>query len=308
MNTRIELGVAIPQAGLTAAPEPRRIREFLARAEALGFGSAWVLEQILGTIPILEPVELLSYAAACTERLKLGTAVLLAGIRGPVHLAKSLATVDRLSGGRLIVGVGLGAASRITSATWGIGAERRAARFAEGLRLMKQLWTEPRVTFAGEFWQLEKAAMEPKPVQKPHPPLWFGAHHPNALKRAVELGAGFMGAGSVSTAGFADEVVQVRRLLAEAGRDPTRFGLGKRVYIAIDRDCERAARSLSEFFGAFYRKPELTGEVAVYGDVDTCLEGLHRIIDAGARMLLLNPVADEMEHLERFAAEVAPKL
>jgi probable F420-dependent oxidoreductase len=308
LNTRVELGVAIPQAGLTAAPDPRTIREFVARAEELGFTSGWVLEQILGTMPTLEPIEVLTYAAACTERLKLGTAVLLTGLRGPVHLAKTLTTLDRLSGGRLIVGVGLGAASRIDPATWGIGAERRAARFAEGLRIVKRLWTEPRVTFAGEFWRLDNVAMEPKPVQKPHPPVWFGAHHPNALKRAVELGDGFMGAGSVSTATFAEEVAQIRRLLADAGRDPARFGIGKRVYIAIDRDRERAARRLGEFFAAFYRRPELTGEVAVYGDVDTCVEGLRRVLDAGARMLLLNPVTDELEHLERFAAEVAPKL
>lgn len=308
MNTRVELAVAIPQTFTGGPVDPRQIRDYLGRAEALGFASAWVVEQIFGTIPSLEPVELLTYAAACTERLRLGTAVLLTGLRSPVHLAKSLGTLDHLSGGRLIVGVGLGAKARAYPGAYGIGAERRAARFTEGIRLMKRLWTEPRVTFAGDFWRLENAAMEPKPVQKPHPPIWFGGHHPNALRRTVELGDGFMGAGSVATEKFAEEVTLLRRLLAEAGRDPARFPIGKRVYIAVDRDRDRAARRLGEWFGAFYGKPELTGQVAVYGDVDTCLEGLRRVIDAGARLVMLHAVFDERDHLERFAADIAPKL
>lgn len=307
MNTRVELAVAIPQTFGEGPVDPPRIREFLARAEALGFGSAWVVEQILGRISSLEPVQLLTYAAALTERLRLGSAVLLTALRSPVHLAKSLATLDHLSGGRLIVGVGLGGNPKIYPA-FGSTADRRAARFAESIRVMKLLWTEPRVTFAGDFWKLEKAAMEPKPVQKPHPPIWFGAHHPNALKRAAELGDGFMGAGSASTARFADEVRTLRSLLAQAGRDPARFPIGKRVYIAVDRDRARAARRLAEWFGAFYGRPEWAEEVAVAGDVPECLDRLAQVVAAGASLLLLNPVFDELEHLERFASELAPKL
>jgi probable F420-dependent oxidoreductase len=307
VSTRVELAVAVPQTVLAGQIEPARIRAFLERAEALGFASAWVVEQILGRIPSLEPVELLTWAAAVTRRIRLGSAVLLTGLRSPVHLAKSLATLDHLSGGRLIVGVGLGGNPKIYPA-FGLGAERRAARFAEGLRLMKHLWTESRVTFAGDFWRLTNAAMEPKPLQKPHPPLWFGAHHPDALRRAVDLGDGFMGAGSVSTATFTEEVKLLRGYLAEAGRDPERFAVGKRVYIAIDRDRERAGRRLEEWFGAFYGRPELAAEVAVWGDVPECLERLAGVVAGGARLVMLNPVFDEMEHLERFAAEIAPKL
>jgi probable F420-dependent oxidoreductase len=307
VTARVELGVALPQAFSDGRVDTRRIRAFLTRAEALGFASGWVVEQILGSIASLEPVALLTWAAAVTERLRLGSAVLLAALRSPIHLAKTLATLDHLSGGRLIVGVGLGGNAQVYSA-YGISAERRAARFAEGLRLMKRLWTEPRVTFTGEFFTLHNASMEPKPLQKPHPPLWFGAHHPNALRRAVELGDGFMGAGSVSTAEFVEEVKLLRRLLADAGRDPARFPIGKRVYIAVDRDRDRAGRRLAEWFGAFYGKPELAQQVAVWGDRQAFLDALAPVLTAGATMLLLNPVFDELEHLERFAAEIAPKL
>lgn len=300
-----EVGVAIPQTFPGGALEPRRVGDYLVRAEALGFGSAWVIEQVLGSIPILEPVDLLAWAAAITHRLRLGAAVLLTALRSPVHLAKSLASIDHLSGGRLIVGVGLGASRRIYPA-YGLSADRRVARFVEGIEVMKRLWTEPRVTFGGQFFQLENAAMEPKPVQKPHPPIWFGGHHPRALERTVRHGDGFIGAGSVSIAAFADEVRHLRSLLGAAGRDPAAFPVGKRVYIAIDRDRERAGHRLAEWFGAFYRRPELAAEVAVWGGPEECVERLREIVAAGAGFLLLHPVFDEMEHLERFAAEIVP--
>ncbi len=305
--TRVDLGVAIPQTFLDGRVDRRRIRAFLERAEGLGVGSVWVVEQILGRIASLEPVELLTYAAALTGRVRLGAAVLLTALRSPVHLAKSLATLDHLSGGRLTVGVGLGASPGVYPA-FGLSAARRAARFAEGVRLMKRLWTEPAVTFEGEFWRLDRAVVEPKPVQQPHPPIWFGGHHPDALRRAVALGDGFMGAGSVSTAQFAEEVRLLRRLLLEAGRDPEAFPVGKRVYLAIDRDRDRAGRRLAEWFEAFYGRPELAARVAVWGDVPECLDGLARVVAAGARLILLNPVFDELEHLERLATVVAPRL
>jgi probable F420-dependent oxidoreductase len=307
MTSRIQLGVAIPQTFSQAPADPGGLRRYLARADGLCFHSVWVVEQILGAIGAWAPVELLAYAAAVTERVRLGSAVLLTALRSPVHLAKSLATLDQLSQGRLIVGVGLGGNRKIYPA-YGITAERRAERFAEGVRLMQRLWTEPRVTFAGEFWTLENASMEPKPWQTPRLPLWFGGHHPLALRRAVELGDGFIGAGSISTAQFADEVTTLQGLLAEAGRDPATFAVAKRVYLAIDPDQARAAKRLAEWFGAFYGRPELAGQVAVWGSVDDCVRGLDEVIAAGARLLILNPVFDEPDHLERFAAEIAPRL
>ena len=307
MKSRVTLGVAIPQTVLQGGFDVPKLRAFLARAEALGFESAWVVEQILGGIRSLEPVTLLTWAAACTERLRLAPAVLLTALRSPVHLAKTLSSLDHLSGGRLTVGVGLGGNPKIYPA-FGLLAARRAARFAEGLRLMKRLWTEERVTFDGEFFKLQNASMQPKPLQKPHPPLWFGGHHPNALKRAVELGDGFIGAGSLSTAGFLEEVALLRRLLKDAGRDPASLPLGKRVYIAVDEDRARAGRRLAEWFGAFYGKPELATEVCVWGGPEECVDRLEEIVAAGVGFLMLNPVFDEMEHLELFASRIAPKL
>ena len=224
-----------------------------------------------------------------------------------MHLAKSLATLDHLSHGRLLVGVGLGGNAQVYPA-YGITAERRVARFTEGLEVIRRLWTEERVTFAGRFWTLDNVAQAPKPLQKPHPPLWFGAHHPQALRRAVALGAGFMGAGSASTAAFAEEVRTLQGLCREAGRDPASLAIGKRVYLAIDRDPDRAGRRLADWFGAFYGRPQLAAQVSVFGDVDACVRGLRAVLDAGAALLMLHPVFDELEHLDAIAAELAPRL
>jgi probable F420-dependent oxidoreductase len=307
VTSRIPLAVSIPQTFPSGPIDPERIRRYLARAEALGFTGAWVVEQVVGTIPSLEPIELLTFAAAATRRLRVGAAVLLTALRTPLHTAKSLATLDQLSGGRLDVGVGLGGQPAVYPA-FGLSAERRAARFAEGVTLMKRLWTEPRVTFDGEFYRLKDLPMEPKPRQRPHPPIWFGAHHPDALRRAVALGDAFMGAGSASTATFASEVAQLRRTLQEARRDPATFPVAKRVYIAVDDDRARAARRLTEWFGAFYHRPQLAEEVSVWGSAEQCAEGLRAVVAAGAGMLMLNPVFDDEEQLERFAAELAPRL
>jgi probable F420-dependent oxidoreductase len=308
MTTPVRLAAGIPQTWTNGGPADRPgIRRFLERAEALGFESAWVVEQLLGSIASLEPVELLAWAAALTHRMRLGTAVLLAPLRSPVHLAKSLATVDQLSGGRLDVGIGLGGNPKAYPA-FGITAERRVARFNEGLRLVRALWTEPRVTFAGEFWQLEGATLEPKPLQRPHPPLWVGAHHPDAFRRSLDWATGFMGAGSATTATFGQEVLLLRRLLVEAGRDPASIDVGKRVYVAVDGNRERAGRRLAEYFGGFYGRSQLAAEVSVWGSVDQCVAGIREVVAAGARLVMLNPVFDEVEQLEILAAEVAPRL
>ena len=203
------------------------------------------------------------------------------------------------------MGVGLGGNPNIYPA-YGFTADRRAARFAEGLRLMKRLWTEPRVTLEGEFFRLQNASMEPKPVQKPHPPLWFGAHHPNALRRTAQMGDAFMGAGSLSTAKFAEEVQMLRRLLEAAGRDPAAFPIAKRVYIAVDRDKARAGSRLRDWFGAFYGRPQMAGGGAC-GPAEECIAGLRDVVAAGRRCSCSIPF-DEMEHLEVFASESAPIL
>src|SRR6266702_1861508 len=149
----VKFAIAIPQFVADGEFDPAAYLNYFRRAEELGFDSAWAQENMLGAAPQLGPLESMTYAAACTERMRLGCVVFVSTLHSPVHLAKSLATLDQLSRGRIDVGVGTGGKVR-PFAAFGVDPDRYLARFTEGIALMKARWTEPRVTFDGEFWQL----------------------------------------------------------------------------------------------------------------------------------------------------------
>ena len=178
---------------------------------------------------------------------------------------------------------------------------------------MQALWTEPRVTFHGEFWQLENAAMEPKPFQKPYPPLWFGGASEPALRRAVRLGAhGFFGAGSSPTDKFAEQVSMVRAALAEACRTQGPagdFAIAKRVYIAIDEDATRARTRMNAALEGIYghRVPTIEA-AAITGTAANCVREVNQVAAAGAELILFTALFDQREQMEQLAAAVLPKL
>jgi alkanesulfonate monooxygenase SsuD/methylene tetrahydromethanopterin reductase-like flavin-dependent oxidoreductase (luciferase family) len=299
--------ISIPQFVADGTFDPAGFRAYLRRAEEFGFDSGWTGEQVVGSQPHLGPIETMSYAAACTNGLRLGCMALVTPLYSPVHLAKSLSSLDQLSRGWLEVGVAIGGRFRMHSA-FGVDPTTITSRFTEGLALMRALWTEPRVTFRGRFWQLDGAAMEPKPFQKPHPPIWFGGSHPDAVRRAVRLGDGFFGAGSQTTAQFADQVRVAREALAEAGREG--FRIAKRVYIGVDDDAGRARRRVGAALDALYGYFGLRDieRVAVAGTPDDCVLGLREVAAAGAELILLNPLFDDAEQMERLAGDVVPRV
>ncbi|WP_433443453.1 LLM class flavin-dependent oxidoreductase [Nonomuraea sp. CA-141351] len=305
----MRFAISIPQYVSDGSFDPAALRRYLARAEELGFHSAWTGEQPLGTMPHLGPVETMTYAAACTDRIRLGCAAFISSLHSPVHLAKSLSSLDQLSRGRLDIAITTGGGFR-PFAAFGVEPDSFVARFTEGLRLMKELWSEDRVDFDGRFWRLSDAAMEPKTYQKPHPPIWFGATAPASLQRAVRLGDGFFGAGSTTTAQFAEYVRIIRQALHDQQRDPAGFPIAKRIYIAVDDDAararERIAASLDALYGYFGLRD--LAPVAVAGTPDDCVRGIRDVIDAGADMILLNPMFDDFEQMDRLAADVLPKL
>jgi probable F420-dependent oxidoreductase len=304
----MKFAIAIPQFYADGEFDPAAFREYLVRAEDLGFESAWTQESTLGVGPQISPVEAMTFAAACTERLRLGCVVFVSTLHSPVHLAKSLASLDQLSRGRLEVGVGTGGKGR-PFAAFGVDPARYVTRFSEGIELMKALWTEPRVTFDGEFWQLENAPMEPKPFTKPHPPLWFGGASEPALRRAVRLGTGFFGAGSSPTAAFTEQVKIVRAALDEAGRPAADFPIAKRVYIGIDDDAERARNRMNDALAGIYGQRVPSIEAAtVTGTAAGCVRQAGEVAAAGAELILFTALFDQREQMERLAAEVLPGL
>jgi probable F420-dependent oxidoreductase len=304
----MRFAIAIPQFYADGEFDPAAFRAYLTRAEELGFDSAWAQEGTLNPGAQLSPIETMSYAAACTTRMRLGCAVFVSTLHSPVHLAKSITTLDQLSRGRIDVGLGYGGRGR-PFAAFGASPARSVARFTEGIELMKALWTEPAVTFHGEFWQLENARMEPKPFTKPFPPLWFGAASEPALRRAVRMGDGFFGAGSSPTAKFAEQVQVVRNVLAEAGRPAGDFPIAKRVYVAVDEDAGRARARMNDALAGIYgqRVPSIEAAAAA-GTAADCVRELQQVAEAGAELILMTTLFDQAEQMELLAAAVLPEL
>ncbi|WP_204804197.1 LLM class flavin-dependent oxidoreductase [Mycobacterium riyadhense] len=307
----MRFSIAIPQLD-SGGFDDAGLRSYLARAEDLGFEGGWVLEQIIGEAPLLAPLELLAYSAACTQRLRLGVAVLVTSLHDPLQLASAATAVDRLSHGRLDLGVAPGGGRR-RFAAFGVEKATHIRYFTQGLELMKAAWSdEPRVTFHGQFRDVDDLPVQPKPVQRPHPPIWFGGHAPKALARAVRHGDAFLGAGSSTTAAFAEAAAILRQELAQQHKDPARFTIGKRVYLMIDDDADRARERVLAGLRRIYGEMPGIDTVPVSGTPADVARGLAEVIDAGAQMLLLNPVgpdvAQNREQLERLAAEVIPRL
>jgi probable F420-dependent oxidoreductase len=307
----VRFSISIPQRAADGF-DAEGTSSFLARAEELGFEGGWTLEQIVGPAPSLAPLQLLSWAAAHTTRLRLGVAVLITSLHDPLQLASAITAVDQLSHGRLDVGVGHGGNSR-PFAAFGVEKATFVSHFTEGLELMKAAWSdEPKVTFHGRFRDVDGLPIEPKPVQRPHPPIWIGGGAPKALRRAVRLGDAFMGAGSSTTTNFAEAVKTVRRELDEQGKDATQFTIAKRLYVTVDDDAGRARQLVVDGLHRIYGDMPGIEAVPVSGTAADVVRGVREVVDAGAEMVLLNPVGEHVdedrEQMERLAAEVIPQL
>jgi probable F420-dependent oxidoreductase len=303
----MRFAISLPQYARDSRFDEPAFRAHLRRVDELeAFESTWVQEQVIGAGGILAPLQTLAYAAACTERVRLGCAVFVLPLHNPLHLAKAISSLDCLSHGRVEVGVASGGQGRPFTA-FGIDPDRPVARFNEALALMKACWTEEEIDFDGRLWKLQGASMEPKPVQKPYPPVWFGGSAPAGMRRAVRHGDGFMGAGSQTATQFAEQVSVVTAELAAQGRDPATFRIGKRVYVHVEDDQARGRRRLEDALVAHYGGGSWAEHVVV-GAPEACAAGLAAIADAGAELVLLNPLVDEEEQLERLASEVIPTL
>jgi alkanesulfonate monooxygenase SsuD/methylene tetrahydromethanopterin reductase-like flavin-dependent oxidoreductase (luciferase family) len=186
----------------------------------------------------------------------------------------------------------------------GFPEDRRVRRLVENLEVMRALWAQDDVSFDGELYRFAGVTIGPKPVQRPGPPVWFGAGAERALRRAARLGDGWMGAGSSTSAAFADQVGILAGALRDEGRDPAAFPVGKRVYIAVEDTQARALERLAPRLDGFYAAPGITERVAICGSAHACAEQLAELVATGARELLLNPLYDHMDQLEALA-EVA---
>lgn len=220
------LGFGLPVSGPWATPDT--IRRIARRAEELGYASLWTFQRVLypagGALGpshrlVLDPVLPLALAAGHTDRIGLGTATICAPFTAPALLAKTLTSLDVLSGGRLTAGLGMGWLPEEYAAA-GVPFERRGARMDEYLRCLVALWTQDPVEFAGEFYSVPRSHMGPPPVQRPHPPVLLGGAAAPALRRAGRLAQGWICSGTQDQTDLRPSIAAVREGSREAGRDP----------------------------------------------------------------------------------------
>ena len=244
----------------------------------------------------------LTYAAAVTTKIRLGVSVIVLPMHHPIHVAHQLATLDYLSNGRAILGAGLGRDDHY--AQFQVPREQRVRRFREGVELIKALWTDPKVDYHGNIYHLNGGTMALKPVQKPHPPIWFGGRHPDALRRAATIADAWMGSGSSSIAAFAHAVPILKAELEKAGRDPATFPISKRVFLSVHERSDVARAEVHRWYNDIYHKPERADGSGIHGTPEQVRARIEELVEMGASHLLLNPVCRYAEQVEALAEVV----
>ncbi|MDP6708645.1 MAG: TIGR03619 family F420-dependent LLM class oxidoreductase [Alphaproteobacteria bacterium] len=305
-------GFYLPTRGQTARPDD--LAALVGRAEELGFASVMIADHIVfpaeiaskypytvtGAFPgqgdALEQLTLMSFIAAKTERLRLVSSVMVLPHRNPVFTAKVLATIDVLSKGRVTVGVGVGWMREEFEALQTAPFERRGAVSDEYIEIFKKLWTQDPAEHEGEFYRFKAVHSEPKPVQKPHPPIWIGGHSRPALRRVARHGDGWHPVGAIAAvpltpAELAASLDELKRLTEAEGRDFEALTISFKAPV-YDRGAAPAGTDRRPFTGP---AGQIAEDVATYESLGVS----ELIFDFRSDSL-----AESLERMEKFAADV----
>jgi probable F420-dependent oxidoreductase len=262
--------------------------------------------------PTHAALPLMAVAAGATEKIRLLSSVLLAPFYHPTVLARLTATLDIASGGRLTLGVGVGGEFPVEFDAAGLDVKQRGRRTNECLEILRRLWTDEHVTYQGRHFQLNDVTLNPRPTQRPHPPIWVAGRQDAAMRRAVRYGNGWLPY-FYSPERYRDSVDKITRFAGEAGRDLTSFQWACFPYISIYPTVEEAARVAAEALGSryLYRGDfiNIVRNYCILGPVEQCISRLQEYIDAGARYIIFSvscPLEDRARHIETIAREIIP--
>jgi probable F420-dependent oxidoreductase len=298
-----QIGLALP----TAAPdaEPTTAIEFGKRAEAAGAHSVWALDRLV--FGNHEPLLSLTAVAATTTRVGLGTCVLLATLRPPTLLAKMIATLDSMSGGRVTMGFGVGSRPDDFAAAE-IGWEHRGTRMDELVRILRTVWRGDPVDQHGKFYDISVGPIGPRPAQS-HIPIWFGGSADAALRRIVRLGDGFIGSSTNGPGGFKANWQKIAELAEKAGRDPAEIHRAALIYACVDDD-----RSVAEAKAIAYRQHYYGGRRPIdvsgsmIGSADACVRIGEEYLEAGVQTLIIASATADLRYFDRLCEKVVPRL
>jgi len=278
-----------------------------------GFDSLWVGDHISFHIAILDPLLQLAQAAVLSRRLVFGTGVYLVPLRHPTPVAKQVATLDHLTEGRFIFGVGVGGEFHKEFEACGVPVTERGARLDEGIAVMRKLWSGKPATHDGRFFKFEDVTMQPPPRQAGGPPIWCGGRSDAALRRIGRMTDGWMSY-VITPEMFRRGVEKIAAAAADAGRDFQRgFGTAHLLFTRIDDTYEKALDAatvaLSQRYGMDFRKA--AERYCALGPPQRVVESIMRFHEAGVRHVILDfvgPYEERDRQIERFTAEALPLL
>jgi probable F420-dependent oxidoreductase len=281
------------------------------RVDELGFDSLWTGDHVSFHGAIYESLTLLASYAGITTRARLGVGVYLLALRQPTVAAKISSTLDVLSGGRLIFGVGVGGENPKEFEACGIPHRERGARVTEGIDVVRTLWRDSPASFKGRFTEFEGVSIDPKPVQQPSPPIWVGGRSDAALSRAGRQGDGWISY-VVQPERYKQSVAKIEAAAEAAGRSLAGFEKAHLTFISVGKDYESAERVWVDRLSLRYAQDfgPLARKYGIIGTPAQCAEQLQRFIEAGCSYFVLDAIcdaADEARQIEIFAAELFPK-
>ncbi len=297
------------EVGFVSGADLKRV----AKLEELPIDSLWTGGHIASTNPSTEALMSLARLSAVTERVKLGTSILLLPLYPPAIVAKQIADLDRAAEGRLILGVGVGGEYPQEFRACQVAVTERGRRTDEAIGLLRRLWTATEITHQGRFYSMEDVKVHPAPVQPGGPPIVVAGRKEPAMKRAALLGDGWMPY-LYSARRYAASAETVRRIAAEAGRDLDGFGWYLFVFVNVDPDGDRARDGAARTMGGNYRQDfkQMVDSVAVAGTPPEVISKLQAFVDAGARHFIFMPApgpgGDPDPIVHRLLDEVVPEV
>lgn len=303
----IKIGIGFG-GGRLGLPSPQAVLEFAERAEDLGIDSIWLSDRISSRQGHLDIAAVMAFWAARTKRIKMGPSVLTLPARDPVHVARTYATLDYLTGGsrRVIMAVGLGNDPKECLAC-GIAPDERGARMEEGVGVLRKLWTETRVSHHGRFYNFDDVTIEPRPARGSLD-VWIGGRTDVAIKRTARYGDGWFPS-FITPQEFTEGMTKLQAYAAQHGRtvDPREAGVVLLTHVTDDR--ERAAQMEQLVSAAFPQGEGASSRIAI-GGADQCIDKIRAYVDAGCTKFVLFPIAPPEElvgQVERFGKEIIPR-
>ena len=307
-RSKINFGVLLPtrEAVMSGRSDPSTLMQLAERAEALGFSSVWVGDSLTAR-PRIDALTTLAAVGARTRRVRLGTAIFLAALRNPIMLAYQLASLDWITGGRIDLGIGYGRpkepAAEHEFKILGLDPSARMKMSEELIQVMRRLWLEKDVSYAGKFTSFEHVTLEPKPVQPKGVPIWIASNNVEpGLKRVARLGDAWIN-NIKSPDIFAECWQKIRAYAADAGRDPSL--IHPSIYFTLAAGGKDAVIEGQTFLAQYYNRSYeavANAMLCVTGTWDEVIDWMEKYVEAGARTVVLRFAAnDQVRTLEACA-------